>query len=204
MAGVREYRPGDPLRHIDWRATARGTALLVREFEPTTTVRTAVFLDMQHTGYGPNGSGDVLEFTIALAASVVAELAGRGLATGLYASGSVDGHSIASEPASSAAALPNMLEMLARASYYGPASLAELLVTEGARLMRGTSVVVVASDFTEPTLVALSELRRRAAITGLWVISGHGQPPPAGLLDIRRDVAYDDGWKQREIVSLHR
>ena len=27
FAGVREYRPGDPLRHVDWRATARSTAL---------------------------------------------------------------------------------------------------------------------------------------------------------------------------------
>ena len=49
-AGVREYRPGDALRHVDWRATARSTALLVREFEPTATWRIAVFADIRVLG----------------------------------------------------------------------------------------------------------------------------------------------------------
>jgi uncharacterized protein (DUF58 family) len=32
--GVREYRPGDPLRRIHWRSSARHAELIVREFEP--------------------------------------------------------------------------------------------------------------------------------------------------------------------------
>jgi uncharacterized protein (DUF58 family) len=205
VAGVREYQQGDPLRHIDWRATARGGTLLVREFEPSSTVRVAVFLDMRALSFGPLGANDdVIEFTIALGASVVAELVGRGIGTGLYASGTVDGRAIVREPASSPAALPAMLEQLARASPYASASIAQMLLAEGSRLLRGTSIVVVAPDFNEPTLVALSELRRRTPITALWVANEHGQPPPAELVDITREVAYDDGWKQREVVELHR
>jgi uncharacterized protein (DUF58 family) len=67
--------------------------LLVREFEPTATPRVAVFLDMPPpTLASIDASRDVMELTIALAASIVASLAGRGIATGIYAAGAVEGH----------------------------------------------------------------------------------------------------------------
>jgi uncharacterized protein (DUF58 family) len=201
-AGVREYREGDPLRHIDWRATARGASLLVRVFEPTAALRVAVFLDMR-TPVGSGGVGlDVLEFTVAVGASVVADLSGRGVATGLYCSGSVQGRTVVREPSSSPTALPAMLELLARASPYGPSSMAQLLAGEGARLRRGASVVVVAADFSEATMVALAGLRRRLPVTAVWVATDHGRPPPAGLVDVRREVRYADGWKHADVVDL--
>lgn len=203
VAGVRDYRPGDPLRHIDWRATARANGLLVREFEQTATVRAAVFVDMRRRLFGPPGSiDDVLEFTIAVGASIVSTLVERGVATGLYASGLVDGHPIVREPGSSPAALPAMLELLARATVSGSISLADLLVSEGARLSRGTSIVVVSAGFTGPIAQAITELRRRTAVTGVWVAGQDGQPPPAGLLDLSREVDYDAGWKQLDVIAL--
>lgn len=43
--GVREYRPGDPLRRIHWRSTARRGKLIVREFEPPAVQNLGIFLD---------------------------------------------------------------------------------------------------------------------------------------------------------------
>lgn len=43
--GVREYRPGDALRRIHWRSTARRGELIVREFEPPGVQNLGVFLD---------------------------------------------------------------------------------------------------------------------------------------------------------------
>ena len=54
--GVRDYRPGDSPRRLHWKATARapGQALQVKLFEPTTTHRLHILLNIS-TG-GPNWS----------------------------------------------------------------------------------------------------------------------------------------------------
>jgi uncharacterized protein (DUF58 family) len=43
--GIREYRPGDSMRHVHWPSTARTGTVMVREFEEETTRRLAIVLD---------------------------------------------------------------------------------------------------------------------------------------------------------------
>ena len=45
FVGVREYRPGDGMRHVHWPSTARHGTLIVREFEEEITRRLALILD---------------------------------------------------------------------------------------------------------------------------------------------------------------
>jgi uncharacterized protein (DUF58 family) len=42
---VREYRPGDPLRRIHWRSSARLGELVVREYEPPGVQTVGIFCD---------------------------------------------------------------------------------------------------------------------------------------------------------------
>ncbi|MEX2080996.1 MAG: DUF58 domain-containing protein, partial [Dehalococcoidia bacterium] len=46
IAGLREYRPGDPLKRIDWKATARHGDLLSRVYEPSATRQLYVMLNI--------------------------------------------------------------------------------------------------------------------------------------------------------------
>lgn len=202
VAGVREYRQGDPLRHIDWRATARSSSLLVRVHEPTTSLRAAVFADLRVPRARGLAPPDLDEFTVAVTASVVSDLAVRDVSVGLFATGSVDGQYVACPPSASPSALADMLERLARMSAFGKATLAELLAVEAGRLRAGTSVVVIAADFPEPTVAEIGGLRRRLPVTGLWVGNNAGTPPPAGTVDAREEVAYVEDWKQRATVEL--
>ncbi len=52
--GVRDYSPGDSLRRIHWKASARHQQLQVKVFEPTTTLKVAMFLAVDSFQY--NGS----------------------------------------------------------------------------------------------------------------------------------------------------
>jgi uncharacterized protein (DUF58 family) len=45
LFGVREYRPGDPLRRIHWRSSARLGELVVREHEPPGVQTVGIFCD---------------------------------------------------------------------------------------------------------------------------------------------------------------
>jgi uncharacterized protein (DUF58 family) len=202
VAGVREYRPGDPLRHVDWRATARSPSLLVRVHEPTTSLRVAVFVDLRVPRARHVAPPDLDEFTVAVAASVVSDLAQREIGVGLYATGAVDGRPVACPARATPSALADMLQLLARVSVFGTVTVAELLAAEAHRLRSGTSVVVIAAHFPEPTVAAIAELRRRLPVTALWVGNDAGAPPPVGTVDAREEVAYVEDWKQRATLEL--
>lgn len=47
LFGVREYRPGDPLRRIHWRSSARHAELIVREYEPPGVQSLGIFCDSE-------------------------------------------------------------------------------------------------------------------------------------------------------------
>ncbi len=202
-AGVREYRSGDPLRNVDWRATARRTALLVRQFEPSVTLRVALFVDFRATHLRTwSFETPELEFTVAVAASVISELTQRKAATGLFSSGTISGKPLAYLPSSSPAAMATMLEALARAYDGGKVHFGEVLSAGSGRLQRGTSVVAMATDFPEATLLAIAELRRRHAVTAVWVGTGRGSPPPLDRVDALLSVRYSDDWQRREVLEL--
>lgn len=65
--GIREYRPGDSLRHVHWRSTARGGRVLVKEYEEQLASRVNIWIDAAGADDEPD---DILEDAIACAASL--------------------------------------------------------------------------------------------------------------------------------------
>jgi uncharacterized protein (DUF58 family) len=52
--GVREYQPGDSLRRIHWKATARSASLQVKLFEPAVLLGALLAVDMNRLSYTDN------------------------------------------------------------------------------------------------------------------------------------------------------
>lgn len=67
FVALRYYRPGDPVRHVHWRSSARVGRLVVKEFEDEFFVRHAVVLDT----FAPPGQEAVFEEAVSLAASLL-------------------------------------------------------------------------------------------------------------------------------------
>jgi len=80
---LREYVPGDDLRRINWKASARSTELLVRETTSEGVRRCTVLLDTFHAEYDDEG----FERAVSAAASVATSAAAAGVATRMVADG---------------------------------------------------------------------------------------------------------------------
>jgi uncharacterized protein (DUF58 family) len=62
---LRDYRPGDPLRHVYWRATAKLNKPVIKEFQDEFFVRHALVLDT----FSDRGETEVFEEAVSVAAS---------------------------------------------------------------------------------------------------------------------------------------
>lgn len=71
---LRDYQPGDPLRHIAWKATARTRKLVARDFEDDITAGTTLLLDISGSMRGGAWQGQKLEHAIEMTAGMADEL----------------------------------------------------------------------------------------------------------------------------------
>ncbi|MCW2833168.1 MAG: hypothetical protein JWN68_1121 [Nocardioides sp.] len=65
---LREYVPGDDLRHVHWRSSARAGELLVRQYHDTRRNHATVVLDARATSYRTD---DEYELAVSIAASLI-------------------------------------------------------------------------------------------------------------------------------------
>ena len=88
VASVREYHPGDPLRTIHWKATARTGVLQTKVFEPTRVVGATIVLDFDESRYGTDPIGRAWsELAVTLAASAAWHVYGKREKVGLVTNG---------------------------------------------------------------------------------------------------------------------
>lgn len=85
--GVRNYRSGDSLRQINWKASAHTRNLLVRTHEPAISLETAVLLNLHLDDYLWPDSRETVEWSIQLAASLAAHLIQERQSIGLITNG---------------------------------------------------------------------------------------------------------------------
>lgn len=72
--GIRNYRNGDDIRTIHWRASARHDELMVRLEEPVSHGGAIVMLDHRASAHTGNGANSSLEAAVTLAASISVHL----------------------------------------------------------------------------------------------------------------------------------
>jgi uncharacterized protein (DUF58 family) len=86
---VREYVPGDELRRVNWKVTARTGRLHSTEWLPTITFPVMVLLNLTAADFELRQRYHHVERTIDAAASVVHHLAEKGQSVGLISTGTL-------------------------------------------------------------------------------------------------------------------
>ena len=85
FAGIREYQPWDPMRSINWTATAKTGDFMVNQNASTSTRQVSIFVNLEF--YNTKKSTSLLEKAISMAFSYMCELVKTGIPTAIYTNG---------------------------------------------------------------------------------------------------------------------
>jgi uncharacterized protein (DUF58 family) len=210
FAGVREYAPGDPLRKIHSRASARLGRPVVKRFEPSRDREVLLALDVQ-TRNGPTWEttwdAEEVESLYVVAASIARSLALERAAFGLAAAGYHGAESrFAHLPVSEAPGqLERVFDLLARLSSHPSAPFDRLLGMVLRVVRPGTTVIVLTAR--DPTAY-LAWLRRieRAGCRVVVVACGPDGAVDAGRVRrvglVARSVRLDGPWRTASSLAV--
>ncbi|MFC1965085.1 DUF58 domain-containing protein, partial [Chloroflexota bacterium] len=175
--GVRDYSPHDSLRHVHWKASARHQKLQVKVFEPTTTLKVALFLAVDSfTGDGVS-SDDDFELGVSTAASVANYAVQQRSSVGLFANTCLpdSGQPIRILPGGGLHQLVGILEALAKVVSVPSISFGEFFQEEWGCLPWGTTLILVISRPPEALVAMLIGLREAGYKVLVLQIGGQGR-----------------------------
>lgn len=160
-SGLRDYQHGDPLKIVDWKATARSQRLLVRTFEPSAsfTVILVVAVDTRAPYWGVYPPEE-LERVVTAAASLATYAAERQYTLGLFSNDMpVSTKSIMTVPPSRGRDLLSMmLGALATIRSFATAPMASLLAQHSRQFPMGATLAVITAFFPQELADTLDDL----------------------------------------------
>ena len=201
LIGIRPYRAGDPLKTINWRATARTSGLQTNELEPSAEAEVLILLNLRCFEFAWQGiAPELMELLCVVAASVASALGEEDLAVGLRSNGLIAHQQDLLDVAPAQGALPEILDGLAHISLFPASPFERLLQTEIEASARPAEYFVVTASLAggiAPLLLALKHERpTRVALVG--------DAPDAGdtaeLVDWR--LSHDFDWRNNDALAL--
>jgi uncharacterized protein (DUF58 family) len=178
VVGQRDYQSRDPMKHIDWKATARARTLQTKVFEPVVSLNMLIVMNgstREHAWQGSNRR--LFERTATIAASAAGLADRRGYTYGVVSNAvaSYTGKWIHIPMGASSSQLNMALEALAMAAPYVVAPLAEVVNSERNSLPAGTTVILVTPTLSDSLLEDIAGIRGHGCRV-LVLYSGDGLP----------------------------
>jgi len=168
--GKRDYKTGDSLRRIDWKASASVGRLQVKQFEPSIELETAIFLNLNNEEYLYKTRFDATETAVTAAASIANWAVAHKQAIGLVTNGfdplCEDNVTQPLPPHKGRGHLIRILETLARVKTANTISITELIRQQRVNLTWGSTLVAITGQADK----ALFEEFYRAQRAGLDVV----------------------------------
>jgi uncharacterized repeat protein (TIGR01451 family) len=202
VVGARAYQFGDPYRLIDWRATAKASALMVRILQPSSTPVLDIVLDFAGPLKDePDYTPDELELAISVVASLARFAAERRMAVGVRGNGRSRHALLDVSPSARDDQFVVIMETLAYAETLPSFPLGQLLARPAPQIPSGATTVIVTAGLRDDLVASLLEFQRKRRPCVL-VYVGHADAAVAadGIPVLR--VTYDKGWSGRETLVL--
>ena len=201
---TRDYAPGDPLRHIHWKATARMQHLQSRIFEPTTTVDLALFLDVRTVEAPIWGRVEqLLETAVIAAASIASYGIQKGYRVGLYINEPYPfKEGLIKLPSSDhPEQLQRVLEALAQVQGWPALPLEQILNREARYVHGAATLAVITAEPSESLLASLHRFRRAGRRVVLVLVGERLGDLSLGSIPVYH-VSDQVQWRELESVQL--
>ena len=158
----RHYRPGDDLKHVDWKLLARTDRVYTKQYRETTNMQAQVVVDASGSmGFRGRGPVSKLEYARLIAAALSYLVAGQGDAIGLVTYDASLRDYLPSR--TGRLHLRRLLIALAKLQSSGSTSTAAAL-HRAIDLLRRRGLLIVLSDLYDEDANVASELRRAVRI----------------------------------------
>ena len=180
---LRDYRPGDPLKRIDWKATARRRELQSRVYDPSSDLVTVVALNVSTLPVAWEGFyADIFERAVIAAGSLAAAYSAERMPVGLLANCTYPGRDAAIRvPVSRAPGqMTRILEALAMADVFTLVPIQRMLTEEARRLPFGSTIALVTAVITPALESSLDRLRRQGVEAAVFYVGLGDAPARAG------------------------
>ena len=175
---LRDYQPTDPMKYVDWKATARRSTLQTKVFEPVVSLNVVIALNAATGEFAWQGSNmRLFERSVTVAASVAKYCADRSYSFGLVSNSvAVFSGKWVNVPASNSnMQIGLVLESLARAGSYAVSSLPEVLRAQRGTFRCGTVVALVTAVMTPALVEEIAEIRGKGYLVIVFY-AGNGGP----------------------------
>ena len=211
FAGVRPYQPGDPLRRVHWKATARLGRPVSRRYDPVYERDVVVALDAQ-TVPGPfwmmQYDDDLVEALCVAAMSLSRGMIVSGVACGLvvnaYTSQSMS-RSVHIAPSSAKAQIELIADQLADISRWPSLPFANVLHGLSRRLPPSTSVIAVSGRDGDDYIDVLHRLAASGRAVRLAAIGRHAPAATARARALRVPAStlhLEPNWRSADALEM--
>jgi uncharacterized protein (DUF58 family) len=167
VASVRLYVPGDTLRRIHWRTTARRDDLYVKDYDREPAGDLWIILDLQQAVQAGRDELSTEEYGVTLAASLADAMLRQNRAVGLLSDGA---EYTLLRPQSGETQLWRILQSLASAQAIGKRPLGQLIGEAASILGRGITAMLITPSMDAEWLVALVDLQQRGIATSVLLL----------------------------------
>lgn len=175
---LRDYLPTDPMKHIDWKASARRQSLQTKVFDPVVSMKVLIAMNATTSEHAWQGSNRAFfERSVTAAASVASYCSSLGYSFGLASNAvaSYSGKWLTVPLGSASSQLTMVLEALAMAGPYSVTSLVDVMKGERASLPTGATVVLITAIVTRALVREVEEIKERGYQV-LVLYAGDGPP----------------------------
>jgi len=188
FAEHRQYMPGDPLRHLDWKVLAKSDRKYVKQYEEETNLRASILVDTSASMGYASGAITKLDYARQLAAALAYLMLGQNDAVGMFAFATGKAELI--PPRSTMGHLRPLLFLLDRLTPGGATNFTSSLHTLAERMTRRGLVIILSDLLDEPDRIAQAIHHFRHSQHEVLVF--HVLDPQEVSFDFQREAVYVD------------